>query len=302
MKIQYVKKRPLYDKAVVSVLDHVECRCQPAPRPAHRRKSSNQKQDVRDRSEKGRPKDDLHRRDELKHNQRLNLEDLLSHSWLPQDRFSESPDTVHFGRDAWTRNETQYGGGKSHHRHPVDVRKHSNTNDTSTQGTMAPLPNHTEQEETDSSLLNITQFESQINANHSITNQTSEFNNGASESTNQTFKHQSNLTQLNEQLRTVNRTDSNATETTNQNRGDVFVSVEESGQNVRGETADAEKVKVDEAEELLLLHIHLDEEKHKHHLKVQQTNTQPDEKHQQLHHKQQHTYTTTQRTGKTPII
>lgn len=300
MKIQYVKKRPLYDKAVVSVLDHVECRCQPAPRPAHRRKSSSQKQEARDRSEKSRPKEDLHRRDELKHNQRLNLEDLLSHSWLPQDRFSESPDTVHFGRDAWTRNETQYGGGKSHHRHPVDVRKHSTTNDTSTQGTMAPIPNHTEQEETDTSLRNITQIESQNYTNRNITNQTSEFNNGVSETTNQTFKHQSNLTQLNEQLRTMNRTYSNATETANLNRGDVFVSVEESGQKLRGETTDVEKVKVDEAEDLLLLHKLMDEEKHKPHLKVQQTNVQPDKKLQQLHHKQQqHTYTTTQRTGTT---
>uniref|UniRef100_A0A8C1DN21 Platelet-derived growth factor subunit B n=2 Tax=Cyprinus carpio TaxID=7962 RepID=A0A8C1DN21_CYPCA len=45
MKIQYVNKQPLYDKAVVSVLDHVECRCQPAPRPAQRRKSSGHKQE-----------------------------------------------------------------------------------------------------------------------------------------------------------------------------------------------------------------------------------------------------------------
>uniref|UniRef100_A0A8C2GYS8 Platelet-derived growth factor subunit B n=1 Tax=Cyprinus carpio TaxID=7962 RepID=A0A8C2GYS8_CYPCA len=48
MKIQYVNKRPLYDKAVVSVLDHVECRCQPAPRPPQRRKSSGQRQEGRE--------------------------------------------------------------------------------------------------------------------------------------------------------------------------------------------------------------------------------------------------------------
>ncbi|KAG5832523.1 hypothetical protein ANANG_G00292050 [Anguilla anguilla] len=33
MKIQYVSRRPHYDKAVISVQDHVECRCQSAPLP-----------------------------------------------------------------------------------------------------------------------------------------------------------------------------------------------------------------------------------------------------------------------------
>uniref|UniRef100_A0A672SFR3 Platelet-derived growth factor subunit B n=1 Tax=Sinocyclocheilus grahami TaxID=75366 RepID=A0A672SFR3_SINGR len=58
MKIQYVNKRPLYDKAVVAVLDHVECRCQPAPRPPQRRKSSGHKQEGRERFGKPRPKDE----------------------------------------------------------------------------------------------------------------------------------------------------------------------------------------------------------------------------------------------------
>lgn len=41
MKIEYVNKRPTYAKAVVSVVDHVECRCQDVPRlPAPRKKSS----------------------------------------------------------------------------------------------------------------------------------------------------------------------------------------------------------------------------------------------------------------------
>ncbi|XP_016127334.1 uncharacterized protein [Sinocyclocheilus grahami] len=301
MKIQYVNKRPLYDKAVVSVLDHVDCRCQPAPRPAQRRKSSGHKQEGRERSGKPRPKDELHRRDELKHNQRISLEDLLKES------FSEPG----FSRDGWALNETQYGGGKGHHRHPGDGRRHGKRNDTAT---TAPLPNHTEQEETDLSLRNITQFESQSNANQSITNQTSDFTMTTLELTNQTFMHQSNLTQEKEQLQTTNQTDQltfNATRTANQNRGGVFLSVEESGQKVRGETMDVEvkeeerelrqmdkKAKEEEMEELLLMHKILDEEKHKHHIKVQQTSIQPDEKLEQLHHKQ-HTYTTTQRTGTT---
>lgn len=41
MKIEYVNKRPTYAKAVVSVVDHVECRCQDVPRlPAPRKKTS----------------------------------------------------------------------------------------------------------------------------------------------------------------------------------------------------------------------------------------------------------------------
>ncbi|XP_026065194.1 uncharacterized protein LOC113047958 [Carassius auratus] len=303
MKIQYVNKRPLYDKAVVSVLDHVECRCQPAPRPPQRRKSSGHRQEGRERSGKPRPKDELHRRDELKHNQRISLEDLLSHSWLPKERFSESG----FGRDGWGLNETQYGGGKGHNRHPGDGRRQGKINDTATQGTTASLPNHTEQEETDLSLHNVTQFESQSNANRSITNQTSDYNISTLELINHTFMHQSNLTQENKHLQTTNQTDqitSKATGTANQNRGEVFQSVEDNGQNVKGETADVEvkreeleqrqmgkKDKEEKMEELLEMHKILDEEKHNHHLKAQQKNTQ------QLHHKQEHTYTTAQRTG-----
>ncbi|XP_026063463.1 uncharacterized protein LOC113046740 [Carassius auratus] len=291
MKIQYVNKQPLYNKAVVSVLDHVECRCQPAPRPAQRRKSSGHKQEGRERSGKPRTKDELHRRDELKYNQRISLEDLLSHSRLPKERFSEPG----FGRDGWALNETQYGGGKGHHRHPEDGRRHVKMNDTAM---TASLPNHTEQEETDLSLRNITQIESQSKTNQSITNQTSDFTMTTLEPTNQTFAHQSNLTQENEQLQTTNQTDQlafNGTGTANQNHGDVLLSVEEGSQKVRGETMD-EKAKEEEIEELLLMHRILDEEKHKHHL--QQTSIQPDEKLQQLHHKP-HTYTTTQRTGTT---
>ncbi|XP_051569631.1 uncharacterized protein pdgfbb isoform X2 [Myxocyprinus asiaticus] len=371
MKIQYVNKRPLYDKAIVSVLDHVECRCQPAPRSPQRRKSSANKQEARDRSGKPRTKDELHRRDELKHNQRLSLEDLLSQSWLPKERLSESgaPDAfqpsgeikLHFGRDGWALNETQYGGSKGHLHYPGDGwRHHGNMNDTKA----TPLPNHTEREETEklnSSLLNITKvserelsnmpFESQTNANQSKTNQTSEYKTGLMELTNKTFKHHSNITQEisytnseeiehlqrhepnfaagtnqnhenkalpTELTRQTDQLTSNATERSNQNQGDVFLSSEENSKRVRSnETSDVgskeeekrrgsspqveKNAKEEEMEELLLLHKLLDEEKLKHHLKVQQTSTQQDDKLQQLHHKHQHEHitTTTQRIGTT---
>lgn len=44
MKIEYVNKRPMYAKAVVSVVDHVECRCQDVPRPPPPRKKSSRRQ------------------------------------------------------------------------------------------------------------------------------------------------------------------------------------------------------------------------------------------------------------------
>ncbi|XP_066498688.1 uncharacterized protein pdgfbb [Hoplias malabaricus] len=168
MKIQYANKRPVYDKAVVSVNDHVECRCQPAPRPAPRRKPPAHKQDAKDRAGKPRYKDELHRRDELKHNQRLRLEDLLEHSWLPREKHSDMDapvgflpsdgQEIHFGHDSWAQNKTHHIEHKGHYH--GDGRKHND----SSNGTRAesprilttPMPNHTEREETSLPLLNVT--------------------------------------------------------------------------------------------------------------------------------------------------
>ncbi|XP_051797471.1 platelet-derived growth factor subunit B, partial [Acanthochromis polyacanthus] len=44
MKIEYVNKRPTYAKAVVSFVDHVECRCQPTPHSPGPKKKSSRKQ------------------------------------------------------------------------------------------------------------------------------------------------------------------------------------------------------------------------------------------------------------------
>ncbi|XP_037544412.1 platelet-derived growth factor subunit B [Nematolebias whitei] len=44
MKIEYVNKRPTYAKAVVSVVDHVECRCQGAAWPPAPKKKSSRRQ------------------------------------------------------------------------------------------------------------------------------------------------------------------------------------------------------------------------------------------------------------------
>ncbi|CAJ1075949.1 uncharacterized protein LOC115012729 isoform X1 [Xyrichtys novacula] len=100
MKVEYVSKRPTYAKAVVSVVDHVECRCQPAPRPpASKRKSSRRQHHHQHRNQtlshghaqvKLHSKDELHQWDELKQNQRAHLEDLLEQNWSPRgDSFSQ---------------------------------------------------------------------------------------------------------------------------------------------------------------------------------------------------------------------
>ncbi|XP_056607689.1 uncharacterized protein pdgfbb [Triplophysa dalaica] len=270
MKIQYVNKRPLYDKAVVSVLDHVDCRCQPVPRTTQRKKSSTNKQEPRDRSGKSHSKVELHQRDEFKPNQRLSLEDLLSHSWIPKERLHESgpPDAflpsgdikLHTGRDGWGLNETQYGGGKGHHHYPVDAqRHHGSTNDT---GVTGPLPNHTEKAEIEDvdSLNNLTKAverersNAQNNANRSTTNRTTEYKITPTELTNKTLRHQSNLKhEINhtgskevDQLQRhnlnfagTNQTDqivSESAEKAKQHQGDLFRPLE-----VNNKTSDVEK-------------------------------------------------------------
>ncbi|KPP60251.1 platelet-derived growth factor subunit B-like, partial [Scleropages formosus] len=75
MKIQYVNKQPHYEKAVISVVDHIECRCQieaPAKgqrtshkRPPHRRKNS------RGPESRVHSKEELHRQDEHKQHQKI---------------------------------------------------------------------------------------------------------------------------------------------------------------------------------------------------------------------------------------
>uniref|UniRef100_A0A096MEL0 Uncharacterized protein n=1 Tax=Poecilia formosa TaxID=48698 RepID=A0A096MEL0_POEFO len=81
-KIVYKNKRPTFTKAVVSVVDHVDCRCQPTPRlsvlkkkASHRLHSHLHRIKVTVRS-----KDELHQLDELKPNQRPHL----GHRWDPR--------------------------------------------------------------------------------------------------------------------------------------------------------------------------------------------------------------------------
>lgn len=108
MKIEYINKKPIYAKAVVSVVDHVECRCQPAPRlpvpkkKSPRRQHSNSKEQHQNHTlsqaqgqVKVRSKDELHQWDELKQNQRTNMDELLDQHWSPRgDTFTQAADSV----------------------------------------------------------------------------------------------------------------------------------------------------------------------------------------------------------------
>lgn len=116
MKIEYINKRPTYAKAVVSVVDHVECRCQPAPRlPAPKKKSSRRQHNHLHRNQthsqghsqdqvKAHSKDELHQWDELKHNQGIHLEDVLEQHWSSRgDTFSQLEEGFSLTEDGTSR-------------------------------------------------------------------------------------------------------------------------------------------------------------------------------------------------------
>ncbi|XP_043956672.1 uncharacterized protein pdgfbb [Gambusia affinis] len=115
MKIEYINKRPTYAKAVVSVVDHVECRCQPAPRPAVLKKKSSHRLHSHlhrnqtlgpERQVKVHAKDELHQLDELKPNQRAHLEHLLGQHWdLRGDTFPRPGDGYSLAGEDVSRSE-----------------------------------------------------------------------------------------------------------------------------------------------------------------------------------------------------
>ncbi|XP_070704800.1 uncharacterized protein pdgfbb [Pempheris klunzingeri] len=149
MKIEYVNKRPTYAKAVVSVVDHVECRCQPAPRATlPKKKSSRRQHNHQHRNQtlshghgheqvKVHSKDELHQWDELKHNQRAHLEDLLEQHWNPRgDTFTQPGEGYSLtGEDMsrsgeaillaphWTHNSTWLLGTKHQNVNPENVKR-----------------------------------------------------------------------------------------------------------------------------------------------------------------------------------
>lgn len=222
MKIQYENMRPVYNKAIVSVNDHVECRCQPAPRPASRRKPAH-KLETKDRSGKPRYKDELHRRDEFKPNQRLKLEDLLSHSWLP----------IENGQDAWSHNKTHHGKSRGHSL--GDGKKYNSssngTHSWSSERLTHPLPSHSKTEDAALLLHNITSSKERVKEKEAkdvdmkknstindgmLTNQSLVNGLSPTELTNQIPQHESHLMQCASHSKTAERSQVNRNETASQ--------------------------------------------------------------------------------------
>ncbi|KAM7372283.1 hypothetical protein PAMP_009462 [Pampus punctatissimus] len=152
MKIEYINKRPTYAEAVVSVVDHVECRCQPAPRPPVLKRKSSRRQHSHNKDQhrnqtlsqghgqgqvRVHSKDELHQWDELKENQRAHLEDLLEQHWNPRgDTFTQheegyslaGKDTSQSGKAIlysphWAHNSTRLLGTEGQTRNQVTVER-----------------------------------------------------------------------------------------------------------------------------------------------------------------------------------
>ncbi|KAG7491478.1 hypothetical protein MATL_G00004110 [Megalops atlanticus] len=100
MKIQYINKRPHYEKAVISVQDHVECRCESvaspvapvtrAKKPQHSQQP--QRQTPKPPLVKVQSKEELHRHDELKQNQKPQLNGRET-VWQPKHAHTQTPAT-----------------------------------------------------------------------------------------------------------------------------------------------------------------------------------------------------------------
>ncbi|KAI5619290.1 hypothetical protein C0J50_21321, partial [Silurus asotus] len=311
MKIQYMNMRPVYNKAVVSVNDHVECRCQAVPRPASRRKSTASKQEARDRPGKHRFKDELHRRDELKPNQRLKLEDLLSHSWPPLEN----------GQDAWSHNNTQHGMSRGLLIHNV-LRASEKVGETGDKGIQTnstinddrlinqslgvhpteitnQIPQH-ESETIQCTELSKTAKNSQVHKNHT----TSQMETTQNQTHSGAHTGQANQTMVPKPAEKANQkqghgfnAEKEPSVRTKGNETPEMESTQEETEGIRSRSTLLKEIKAleEEKEELLLLHKRLDEEKLKHFLKAQNS-PHEDQKQLQMHHKPQQTHTTTQRT------
>ncbi|XP_026879223.2 bromodomain-containing protein 4B isoform X4 [Electrophorus electricus] len=90
-KIQFINRQPIYEKVVIPVEDHVTCSCQsrtaaPAPAPAPRAKATPPPPRVLPKviPPPSQSKEELHRHDDLKQNQRLHLDDREAQQWQPK--------------------------------------------------------------------------------------------------------------------------------------------------------------------------------------------------------------------------
>ncbi|KAI2650274.1 Platelet-derived growth factor subunit B [Labeo rohita] len=91
-KIQFINRQPVYEKVIIPVEDHVTCSCQSRV-PAHSPRLQTTplpppKLHPKVTLPKTQSKEELHRNDELKHNQRLHLEDKESQELQWQSKYT----------------------------------------------------------------------------------------------------------------------------------------------------------------------------------------------------------------------
>ncbi|XP_026853725.2 uncharacterized protein pdgfbb isoform X2 [Electrophorus electricus] len=295
MKIQYANKRPVYDKAVVSISDHVECRCQPAPRPTPRKKSPAHKQEVKHRTD--------------------------AHELDP-------------GNEDWSHNKTEHPWSTGHY-HGDGKKYNGSSSSTrrgSSEKLTIPLPNHTEREKPEAGLTlhNVTRpgetqrEKEQLHKDNVEVVKTIMFNHRLM---NQTYKRGINRTEMNSESSSQAQTDQNLKHNdpparptsqtyrpapcpkdgTNQKlQGNEAPETEKTQEEKEGRQSNSALLKEKEAleeekEELLVLHKLLDEEKQKHLLKTQLSDQEKQTEHQPQH-KHHHTYTTTQQTETTSAL
>ncbi|KAI7791485.1 putative adenylate cyclase [Triplophysa rosa] len=93
-KIKFINRQPVYEKVIIPVEDHVTCSCQPHLSPNAPRLQTTPLPPPRPHPKvtapKRQSKEELHRHDELKNNQRLHLEDKETHELQWQSKYTLS--------------------------------------------------------------------------------------------------------------------------------------------------------------------------------------------------------------------
>ncbi|XP_070966023.1 platelet-derived growth factor beta polypeptide a [Oncorhynchus clarkii lewisi] len=111
-RIQYIDKRPHYDKAVISVEDHASCRCQTHPSATAAARSTSLPPPPPRLTPKppSLSKEDLHRHDNMKANQRFHVDDRgqLERQWQNKYTLSHTQPRTHTHTHPMAGAGTQY--------------------------------------------------------------------------------------------------------------------------------------------------------------------------------------------------
>lgn len=328
MKIEYINKRPTYAKAIVSVVDHVECRCQPAPRlPLPKKKSSrrqnggnnnsreqhqNQTVSIAHGQVKVHSKDELHQWDELKQNQRSHMDELMDQQWNSRgDSFTQPSDTYSLPREHasqaeeaflyaphWAHNSTRPTGTKGNEGRAQDSNKTVISEVTAevegSDGLLPLFPNEGKVAQSDipsSVLEDGTQTHSPLWHHQDINKFTQSHTSGSSEPVTPNPQIKSSQTDTNIDL--MERRGRPTKEPNPEPREQVRLRDNETPQKDR--ILEREEKVEEERKELLLLHKRLDQEKEI--LRQQQSRREEEERqansHLHKHHHHHHVQTTT---------